>query len=140
MATTKARLLVQRYSLYSSHCAERKKSLSCPLCGGPEETMSHFLLYCPKLQKARSPTDMKIKSILVEFYYVPTSDEDLTMAILDPSNLSWVPKEAQDDLQFFTRKICHNLLRFWCVTIGCCYESGPGTNLLNLQVKSLVCT
>ena len=98
MAATKARMTVLRYGMYISHCAGEKKCSQCSLCGGQEETMAHFLLHCLALQQARSTTDHKIKTLL-EHFYQPRSEDDLIQAILDPSALTWIPKNLKPNLR-----------------------------------------
>ncbi len=63
MATTKARLLVQCYSLHGTHCAGRNKAKQCPLCHGPEETTEHFILECSYLEERRA---LHMKEIIKE--------------------------------------------------------------------------
>ena len=54
-AALKARLLVQRYPLHYSRTAGIQYNHPCPLCGDTEESMSHFLIKCPALERTRQP-------------------------------------------------------------------------------------
>jgi hypothetical protein len=55
LASTKVKLMVQRYPLSSTHCAVKHQSKHCPICNGPPESMTHFILECPQLEKTRKP-------------------------------------------------------------------------------------
>lgn len=109
MASTKVRLMVQRYPLSSTHCAGKYWSEECILCGGPAETVSHFILECPRLEKVRKPHFRKIVSLLEEFYYYPCSGEELIKAVLDCTILTWIPQGVLTDLEELTRKLIFQL-------------------------------
>ena len=118
MAVTKARLLIQRYPLGSSHSAGKHKSDRCILCGGPEESTYHFLLICEHLQGIRGRRWCQINKILEEFHYVPSSQVDLVKVLLDSSHLIWIPIEERRNLELLTRYLCFNLHNERAITIG----------------------
>lgn len=62
-AMVQAKLLVQRYPLMSSRTAGDKYGNLCPLCNQEEETLSHFLLICPRLSQIRTNYMNKISNI-----------------------------------------------------------------------------
>ena len=49
-ATTKAKRLVQRYSLFYSSTSGVHSSKNCPLCRVQQETMAHIIMKCANLK------------------------------------------------------------------------------------------
>lgn len=93
MATIKARLLVQRYPLGYSHYSGKKKGKSCILCKGTTETIEHFLLQCPILNKIRTQYLTKLYHILPAKNLPQNSDELVRMLLTPRSALSGVEEE-----------------------------------------------
>ena len=114
MAATKARLLVQRYALAGTHCAGKNKRDNCPLCDGPPETLTHFLVDCPKLEDCRAPYIKKISSHLRQQNIKAETSEELLQVILDPSILP----EEDAEIEEITRRLCFCLHNRRCVTLG----------------------
>ena len=118
MATTKVRLLVQRYALTGSHCAGKNQRTSCPLCMGGTEDVQHFLLECPALEEVRQPYCRQISNILQEFYYQPNNINDLVQVVLDCSVIIWMPPDVRRELESITRKLCFKLHNSRAVMTG----------------------
>ena len=112
MATTKARLLVQRYALAGTHCAGKNRKEHCPLCQGPPETLLHFIIECPYLEDCRQPYLKKIKQTMPTTEENPPSNEELLQTILDPSAI------PNSNLEEITRRMCFSLHNKRCVTLG----------------------
>jgi hypothetical protein len=111
-ATTKAKLLLQRYPLFTNRTAGVNYGNKCPLCKDGQESMAHFLVACPTLEPARQPLMRKFLDILCyACLKVPDSEESLVRAILDPSCLC--SAEAHTDivnlLEATTRDLCFSL-------------------------------
>ena len=117
-AATKARMLVQRYGIASNHSAGRNKSDTCPLCHTDPETMPHFLLNCPVLEKARRPKLKKIVELLHQHNVQVTSEAEVTQAILDCSKFWWIPEPARYHIETLTRRLCYDLHRERSCIIG----------------------
>jgi hypothetical protein len=118
MATTKVKMMVQRYPLGATHCAGRYKTDQCTLCEGPPETITHFTVDCPSLKRTRDPYLKKINNILEEFYFYPRSAEELTEVILDCSTLIWVPQHVLEDLEELTIKLIFQLHNERSILLG----------------------
>jgi hypothetical protein len=118
MAATKARLLVQRYALGSSHCAGKHKKLVCPLCHGSPDDPEHFLLNCPVTHNTRKPYMHKVNKIFAEFYFEPRHPDDTIKAILDCSTLTWLPEAASEELERITRRMIFQLHNTRAVLLG----------------------
>ena len=115
-ATTRARALAGRLCIYEHSWRDTNK---CPLCDLHDETMTHFLLQCTKLENIRKDLITK----LIKFYSeeelpVPTSLPEMTSAILNgdrffsPTRLSIIKlKENNRDAHNLSSSICHRLLR-----------------------------
>ena len=85
-ASTKAKLLTQRYPLYYSRTAGSNYGQPCPLCQSSEETLAHFLLDCEKLESVRSLHMQKLSEHLdMAKIDQPQNDEKWVQIILDPS-------------------------------------------------------
>jgi hypothetical protein len=109
-AANKAKLLVQRYPLYSSRTSGRNFGHDCPLCSTGEESMAHFLLHCPKLQKARLPYTTALNKLSLEHGIDITSMDDdvLCRIILDSSDTPY-PTAKIPVLCNITRDLCFKL-------------------------------
>ena len=106
MAAVKVKLLVQRYPLSGTHCAGSQRSTSCVLCGGPPETLLHFVLLCPRLDGIRAQYMIKILDTLQIFHAHPESLEDLLSVVLDSSSLTWIPEDDRNGVEEMSRKMC----------------------------------
>jgi hypothetical protein len=106
-AANKAKMLVQRYPLYSSRTSGRNYGRDCPLCEDSKESMTHFLLYCPTLERARMPyiNTLKLLSAQHDVDITAMDDDTLCELILDTSDIPFPESEAA--------KIC-TLTRDWC--------------------------
>ena len=111
-ATTKAKMLVQRYPLFYSRTAGVNYGRVCPLCSGQQETMAHFLLSCPELEKERRPHKRRFEAALLEAQLQPPAEEDLyTASVLDPSHCCPVSASPylNEQLESITRDWCFAL-------------------------------
>ena len=104
-ASTKARLLVQRYGITSSYTAGKTMRDTCPLCNIESETMQHFLIKCEALEDIRSPLMSKITTALQEVNTRPLT----VQTILDPSIHTELEPETRDYIESLTRRLCHEL-------------------------------
>ena len=118
MATTKARLLTQRYSLTGTYTAGANKKSECPLCQNQPETLCHFILKCPTLEQTRQPYTKKIKRLLCEEGINPTNDEEWLQCILDPPTKQITTWENRQRLECITRRLCFALHNRRCVFLG----------------------
>ena len=117
MATVKAKLLLQRYPLASSHCAEKKKSNICQLCGEGEETMSHFIVTCQTLMKWRMKYFIKLYSLILKVGIpFPENEDDVTKLVLSPSTL--VEEEEIPKFEEFSRRMIFKLHKERAVMMG----------------------
>jgi hypothetical protein len=117
MATVKARILVQRYPLYSSYCAGKKKSARCPLCTEEEETVQHFLLRCPSLSRYRMPYLREIYTcVLMASAPMPANQEDLCILILNPE--TYLAGDCVLQLETTTRRMIFKLHSERSVLLG----------------------
>lgn len=120
-ATTKVKLLVQRYPLYSSRTSGVNYGKGCPLCGLEEETMTHFLVLCPTLAPTRKPYTDKLCCILEEACLPrPLEETDLVQYILDPSYFCPMntPAYLLGKLEAVTRDLCFALHQKRSTTLG----------------------
>ena len=118
MAATKVRLLTQRYILYGTSRAGKQQQTECPMCKGPPETLTHFLLTCPTLEKTRRPVLENINSLITEFYLDPENDHEKLQIILDPSFASWIPAEIAGQLERLSRQLCFRLHNQRSIALG----------------------
>ena len=65
MAGIRAKMLIGVYTLQTSkHTLEDDPNTLCPLCKSHEETLAHFLLYCPAQKTCREPLIKDLVTIL----------------------------------------------------------------------------
>ena len=107
-ATTKARMLVQRYGVAASHTSGRKFQTECPLCKEEPETLEHMLLHCKALETTRTWKMKKITALL-EQHEITTTDENLMQAILDTSTMDRIPSAVKCQINIISRRLCHDL-------------------------------
>lgn len=106
-ATTKVKLMTQRYPLYYSRTAGMHYGKNCPLCGSTLETLAHFLLDCSVLADIRSPYLVRLQAAInKEALHQPDTDDELVTMILDPSNFC---KDKTYEIEQITRDMCHAL-------------------------------
>ena len=86
-ATVKAKMLLQRYPLLTSHTARNQRSETCMLCKQEPETTSHFLLHCPALQKERNIYMPRILNTC-RCQNISIGSEQVTKIILDSNHLN----------------------------------------------------
>ena len=104
-ATTKAKLLVQRYPLFYNRISWINYGKPCPLCKSEAETLSHFLLECASLRTTRQPFMPKIRDLIAAAgIHTPV---DMIRLILDPSN--YMPDPLLDLAEETTRDLCFAL-------------------------------
>ena len=102
MATVKARILVQRYPLSSSHCAGKNASPTCPLCREGEETTEHFLIVCPALMKRRVRYLENLYKILTETgNTLPSDTQGLVKMLLTPEEC--VSEDVVEEVEQLSR-------------------------------------
>ena len=102
MAHIQTKMLVQRYPLHAAEYAGKRMSPTCPLCNGPPETTSHFLLECPAMEKVRAPHMRKVTRLAKEEGITPSNQHGMTSLILNPSANS-------DALRKACRMMCFSL-------------------------------
>jgi hypothetical protein len=107
-AGIKARLLVQRYPLSTSSFAGKKKRELCPICSEAPETLTHFLLHCPKLSVNRLPYLSRLLNSC-RSQMLDVSPESLIHLILDPSNFLDPKHKLLPWFEEITRNLCFNL-------------------------------
>ena len=102
-----AKLLVGRYPLMGGSSRTRGADQTCPMCLQEPETISHFILRCPSLHKARNQHLQKLLSRL-DRKDQPSEDDETIKTILDPS---WVTddKEELQELMSISRELCFAL-------------------------------
>ena len=109
-ATTKAKLLVQRYPLYYSRTSGNNYGRNCPLCKEMPETLGHFLFHCPTLADTRRPHMDKLLTILENFNIrPPESEEEAVLFVLDPSAVCYKQAQLNHILEHRTRDLCFSL-------------------------------
>ena len=108
-ASTKVKLMTQRYPLYYSRTAGGNYGHPCPLCHHVQETMEHFLLHCQPLEYKRSEHMHKLKNILIASnIQSPQTDTEWAQIILDPSYYSQA-RHTTLVLEAMTRDLCFDL-------------------------------
>ena len=108
-ATIQARLLTQRYPLYSGRTSGSNYGKACPLCRSPNETTEHFLLQCAPLNAVRYPTLNTISTALIERGF-PSTGDLLVKTILDGGSGTTTGNMAPDEtLHKATRHLCFKL-------------------------------
>ena len=105
-ATIKSLLLVNRYPLTTCRTSGTRQRLLCPLCETEPESITHFILLCPKLRKSRTPYLMKILNIIRE-QGVEIQTNILVKAILDCNNLPRPTVEFEKTTRSMIFKIHH---------------------------------
>ena len=103
MASTKAKLLVQRYPLTTSHTAGKNKSDLCPLCHNALEDMEHFLIHCIALEHIRYSFKHLLEKLASD---LELDDKGLVSVILD---LSFFEKSLHINIEGKLRRLCHRL-------------------------------
>ena len=103
MASTKAKLLTQRYPLTTSHTAGKNKSDLCPLCHIAPEDMEHFLLHCTALEHTRNAFKYVLKKLASD---LKLDNKGLVRSILDTSSFG---KVTQMNIEGKLRRLCHRL-------------------------------
>jgi hypothetical protein len=117
MATVKARVLVQRYPLYSSYCAGPKKSSLCPLCKSEEETVQHFLLQCTALAEPRLHYLKEIyHHLLTTNTAMPNDRHELTLLIMNPE--AYIEEEGVARAETITRRMVFKLHNERTILLG----------------------
>ena len=105
-STVHAKLIIQRYPLYTSHMS-RASSTVCPCCHEAEETIEHFIVICVTLQHALAPHIPKIVNFL-EKCHINANANTITRAALDPSIFTDHIEEIQGVIRT-SRTMCFNL-------------------------------
>jgi hypothetical protein len=115
----KAKMLVQRYPVYSSRTAGKNYGHDCPLCGNGEESMAHFLLHCPKLETVRQPYVTTLARISSQHYIDISLMDDTTLCklILDTSDTPY-PDSEEAAIGTLTRDWCFKLHHSRSVLLG----------------------
>ena len=103
MASTKAKLLTQRYPLTTSHTAGKNKSDLCPLCHIAPEDIEHFLLHCTALEHTRNAFKYLLKNLKSD---LKLDNKGLVRSILDTSSIG---KVTQMNIEGKLRRLCHRL-------------------------------
>ena len=128
MASIKAKLLVQRYSLTGNRCAGKKARLLCPLCESDCETLLHFLIHCEALSEDREPLITEIyNKVEVNNIPKPIQDETLLQILLDSSYLIKSP-DLQQQIEYLSRYLCFRLHNGRSIRLGgtSVYKSASG--------------
>ena len=105
-ATVKAKLLIQRYPLATSPTAGQQRSETCPLCKDEPETVSHFLLQCPSLQKERR---IYLPRVLETYrkHSIPIDVNEITKIILDSNHLEQYDRAHEVTCRNMVYKLHH---------------------------------
>ena len=103
MASIKAKLLVQRYPLTTSHTAGKNKSDLCPLYHNAPEDMEHFLIHCTALEHIRYSFKHLLENLASN---LKLDNKGLVSAILDPSSFE---KSVHMNIEGKLRRLCHRL-------------------------------
>ncbi len=93
-AITKAKLITKTYTLQINKARFNKYKVdpTCPVCGTDVETLEHFILHCPSLQRERMYNLEKIGEFIAEisdrntWTYITADDFRAVRFILDASN------------------------------------------------------
>ena len=115
-ATTKAKLLVKRYPLYSCRVSGAQYKDLCPLCNSHSETLEHFLLHCDALDCVREPDLCNFISILND-PSLTGSPASLARILLDCSSANLCDPVA-DSLEALSRNLCFKLHRRRSLLMG----------------------
>ena len=105
-ATTKAKLLVQRYPLFYSRTSGVNYGRNCPLCKSEPETLAHFLLDCQELSSVRKPHINKLLRVPDVEQHTTQADKFVKL-ILDPSH--FICDESLLEIESLTRDLCFAL-------------------------------
>ena len=83
-ASTRARLMVQRYSLNNVGWRQAKgEPCTCLLCGYDTEDLEHFLITCPKLKHIREERILELQCLYTaECIPCPATPSELCSAVL----------------------------------------------------------
>lgn len=116
-ASTKAKLLVQRYPLFYSRTAGVNYGHLCPLCKSDPETLSHFLMDCPVLSHVRRPHMENLrKQTSAAGIEIPPDLESMVKYVLDPTHFA--PAQYTEVLEHITRDLCFALHNMRSTTLG----------------------
>jgi hypothetical protein len=134
MASTKAKLMVQRYPLTTSHCAGKHRSETCPLCREKSETLQHFLLECPALVTTRQPFLQKFLLNLQQAGLPPpANNQTLLQLLLDcTKELHYGNDDLVKSLETASRKLCFALHDDRSVILG----QGPQFTLARRKIRN----
>ena len=105
-ASVKAKLLVQRYPLYTNKTSGAKTT-TCPCCNITSECTQHYLILCPFFDQARAPYLSSIKDTLLHFN-LETTTENIVQTILDPAKLLNL-QEFIEATSYTSRNLCYKL-------------------------------
>ena len=121
-ATTKVKLLTQRYPLFYSRVAGNNYGSKCPLCNNSEETLEHFLVTCPVLEPVRHPRMQELLQTLQRWLLrPPASPGEAVSLILDPSSVAYGQEVLGQKLETTTRDLIFALHNKRSVLLG--YQS-----------------
>ena len=113
-ATTKAKLLVQRYPLHYSRTSGMNYGLPCPLCKFNTETLEHFLVDCPVLDSTRAVHTSRIQHVFDSAgLRLPC---DMVRLVLDPSHYTTDPLLGL--MERVTRDMCFDLHQKRSILLG----------------------
>ena len=116
-ATTKAKMLVQRYPLFYSRTSGVHYGHPCPLCNGGPETLAHFLIMCPVLDGARKMHENKLVRLMnAAGLPIPHDENGMVKLILDPSHFA--PGPLIVTIETITRDLCFSLHNRRSVLMG----------------------
>jgi hypothetical protein len=113
---TKLKLITGTYILQSNRAEFRRGEINkiCLLCGDEEETLEHFILYCPMLVSIRNPViDDIVEALHIQCkitFDTLSVNEQLSL-ILDCSYLVKCHRNIEriSNVEFHTRRLLHNL-------------------------------
>ncbi len=141
-ATTKAKLLVQRYPLYYSRTSGTHYGEKCPLCKTTEETLVHFIFLCQELEQVRTPQMQHLCSVLTKFQLqMPTniSVDQAVQFVLDPSIACYNQEQIILHLERATRNLIFALHQERSTLLGSAQKAShcirSKTNLLCHQYR-----
>ena len=135
-ATNKAKLLVQRYPIFSNRTSGNNYGSACPLCSVSAETLHHFLTQCEPLRATRRPYMVKLESALTNSDIpFPPDEIGAVKLILDPSH--YASDTLLTTLEAITRDLCFALHHKRSVLVGRTsqYRLTCGSNLLQNQSR-----
>jgi hypothetical protein len=113
---TKLKLITRTYILQCNRAKFRRGEINkiCLLCGDEEETLEHFILYCPMLVSIRNPViDDIVEALHIQSkitFGTLSVNEQLSL-ILDCSYLVKCHRNIEriSNVEFNTRRLLHNL-------------------------------